>query len=337
MEKHQPDIEERKRDHIDLALEARVLSDQVDTRFHYEPLLSGHPSSHSMESTFLDRTLLAPIWISSMTGGTQRAGHINHNLARACKEFKLGMGLGSCRSLLHDSTHIADFDVRDSIGDQPLYGNLGIAQVEHLMATGKSDAISTLVDRLRLDGMIVHVNPLQEWCQPEGDRLNTPPIETIKRLLDVARYPIIIKEVGQGMGLASLRALLELPIAAVDFAANGGTNFAMLELMRAQNSAKQSWMPLAHVGHTAEQMLLMVNDLVSEMGTSRRCDQLIISGGIQNFLDGYYLLQKSSLPAIYGQASAFLQYAMGDYEGLQAYVKAQVEGLAIAHSYLRVR
>jgi isopentenyl-diphosphate delta-isomerase len=94
-------------------------------------------------------------------------------------------------------------------------------------------------------------------------------------------------------------------------------------------------------------MVTMINDLVArpqvqskggkEQGINLRCEHLIISGGLQNFLDGYYLTKKSVLPAVYGQASAFLRYAREDYATLQRYVNTQIRGLELAEAYLRPR
>ena len=67
------------------------------------------------------------------------------------------------------------------------------------------------------------------------------------------------------------------------------------------------------------------------------CKQVIISGGIKNFLDGYYLINKLALPCIYGQASAFLKEARGSYEELYAYIDAQIQGLELANAFLRVK
>ena len=72
----------------------------------------------------------APLWVSSMTGGTKEAGTINRNLARVCGQFGLGMGLGSCRIILHDDEYLSDFRLRKEMGDFPLYANLGVAQIE---------------------------------------------------------------------------------------------------------------------------------------------------------------------------------------------------------------
>ena len=84
-------------------------------------------------------------------------------------------------------------------------------------------------------------------------------------------------------------------------------------------------------------MVGYVNALCAELGGSVRTPNLIISGGVRDFLDGYYLTQISALPAVYGQASGFLQHARGDYQDLRDYVQAQVRGLELAHAFLRVQ
>ncbi len=334
-----PTAASRKRDHIELAFRSKVDAAQLDPRFHYEPLLSAHPAPGSLPPLqFLGKTLRAPLWVSSMTGGTDWARTINANLARACAEFGMGMGLGSCRSLLHGNDTLSDFDVRDTIGnDLPLYANLGIAQLEQLIHRGELQRAGDVVSKLRADGLIIHVNPLQEWLQPEGDRFLQSPLETIAMVLEQIPVNIIVKEVGQGMGPESLRALLQMPLAAIDFAAAGGVNFALLELLRSSPADQEAWEPMAHVGHSAVDMAAMLQTLLAELGDTVQCRQVIISGGIRNFLDGYYLIQKVSVPAVYGQASGFLQHARGDYSALQQYVATQIRGLEIARAYLRVK
>merc|ERR1712046_179264 len=132
-----------------------------------------------------------------MTGGTGYARIINHNLARAAAEFGFGMGLGSCRGLLTSDEYLSDFDVRHLIGDDlPLYANLGVAQLEQLIDNSKTGLIVSLLDKLKADGLIIHVNPFQEWLQPEGDKFLYPPIDTIKRIIDLfPSLKIIVKEV----------------------------------------------------------------------------------------------------------------------------------------------
>lgn len=334
-----PNAASRKKDHINLALKSQIAQASLDNRFYYEPLLSAHPKKGSLpEFQFLNKTMKTPLWVSSMTGGTLMANTINHNLAKVCQEFGMGMGLGSCRQLLRSDEYLKDFDVRKEIGyNLPLYANLGIAQLEQLLDNNETFLIDNLLDKLQADGLIVHINPLQEWLQPEGDRFMYPPIETIMRLMDVAKYPIIVKEVGQGFGYHSLKTLLQLPIAALDFAANGGTNFAKLELLRSDESLQHIYEPVAHVGHSANDMVNMTNLILEELGDKVRCQEIIISGGIKTFLDGYYLTQKLNTTSIYGQASGFLKHAMGDYDALYHYVDAQVQGLELAQAFLKIR
>ena len=329
-----PTAETRKADHIELAFKAQVDAALIDTRFNYEPFTVAHPFKQAIPPTlFGGHKLQMPVWISSMTGGTQLARTINQNLARACREFGMGMGLGSCRSILSSNERLADFDVRHIMGDGlPLYANLGIAQVEKLLNYGQINQLKELVDKLKADGLIIHVNPLQEWMQPEGDRIVSPPLDTIQKVLDKLDIKLIVKEVGQGFGPQSMQKLLELPLEAVEFAANGGTNFALLELLRSEDSKQDAYNALTRIGHTAMEMLEMARNVFA---TSRvRTRHLIISGGIGSFLDGYYAVRNSPLPAVYGQASQFLKYAKEDYEVLRSYVELQKEGLKLAYTYL---
>ena len=68
-----------------------------------------------------------------------------------------------------------------------------------------------------------------------------------------------------------------------------------------------------------------------------RCKEIIISGGIESFLEGYYLVQKCALPAVYGQALPFLKYAGEGYDELHEYVDYQLRGFKLASVYLSVK
>ncbi len=329
-------LETRKKDHIDLAFKSQTGMPDLDNRFHYEPMVAAHPSGNLKPISILGKEQRIPLWVSSMTGGTKLAGKINRNLARACNEFGMGMGLGSCRIILDDNTYFDDFNMRPVIGpDQPFWANLGIAQIEELLLNDQVARAEELVKKLEANGLIIHVNPMQEWFQPEGDVLKYPPIETIKRFMDGFRLPLIVKEVGQGMGPESLEQLLQLPLQAIEFAAFGGTNFARVELLRDENADAALMEPLSYIGEDAFSMLQHINQIVDRKEPV--CKELIISGGIKHFLDGYYLLKKSSMPAIYGMASTFLKYAREDYDQLRKYVEGQVNGLEMATAYLTVK
>lgn len=329
-------MEDRKKDHINLALTNRTGSVEKDHRFVYEPLLSGHTIPELPIIKLAGKAMKAPVWISSMTGGSGIARHINTNLAAVAQEFGLGMGLGSCRILLESEKHLPDFDMRRVIGDElPFWANLGIAQLEQMVEHNTLNEVTDMVNLLRCDGLIIHVNPLQEWFQPEGDRLKHPPLHIIKEVLRQLDMPIIVKEVGQGMGKESLRELLKLPLAAIEFAAFGGTNFARVEMMRRPSTDHELFEPMVYVGQTASDMLNDIRDMLNN-GQKSTIPMLIISGGIKNYLDGYYFISTSPLPAVYGMASGFLKHARESYSTLSDWAKSHIDGLKMAHAYLRV-
>lgn len=333
---HDPNASGRKKDHIELAFASQV-DMRTDPRFYYEPLLAAHPKTLDGK-LFVGKMMRTPIWISSMTGGTELAGTINHNLAKACAEFGLGMGLGSCRMLLDSDEYFEDFNLRPIIGNElPFYANLGIAQIEQLLKKGAADKAEELVHKLQADGLFIHVNPLQEWLQPEGDKIERPPLETIEQFMELTNLKVIVKEVGQGMGPASLKALLQMPIAAIDLAAHGGTNFSKVELLRSTEGHQKLYNGIATQGHTATEMVDMLNSLMDQLGDEVKCHEVLISGGVKSFLDGYYLMGKLNCNSVYGQGSAFLKHAQGDYKELQAFVKDQIEGLKLAQAYLTIR
>lgn len=327
---------QRKADHIDLALNSQATGQSSDPRFFYEPI-TGNPANIDLSTEFMGVTYDNPIWISSMTGGAQKAKTINKNLAMLSKKYGLGMGLGSCRQLLNDDTHIGDFDVRNFIGGRPLFANLGIAQVERLVVEKQLAKVEELIKRLNADGLIIHVNPLQEFLQPEGDRLHLPALDTIKNAIDYLDCSIIVKEVGQGMGTESLRALLQLPLAAIETAAYGGTNFAKLEMLRQKSQYAEQYSGYISVGHDAGEMVEMINILLVEMGNKALCKNIVISGGVKSFLDGYYFMEKIRLPAVYGMASQFLKYALVSFEVLDQFMIHHLEGLRVARAFLRIK
>lgn len=330
-------MEDRKGDHIRMALQSQIVMTEIDGRFDYEPMLGCRQSGDWEPFMFSGKKLNFPLWISSMTGGAPEALSINQNLARAAHKYGLGMGLGSCRILLDNKKYLPDFDVRDILGDHlPLYANIGIAQLEKMQKKGEEEKLSSLVELLRADGLIIHVNPAQEFMQKEGDILEIPPLESIQQFLEVFPGRLIVKEVGQGMGPRSINALLDLPLEAFETASFGGTNFAQLEMKRSHPEQESSFKPLVSIGHPATEMLEMINKRTDE-SRPVACKHIIFSGGIQHFLDGYYLISASKLPALYGQASGLLRHARISYEALDTYIDQQIQGLHFAKAWLRLK
>ena len=198
------------------------------------------------------------------------------------------------------------------------YGYIFEPDLPHI--TIEKDEIEKLQQMVKLldaDGLFVHLNPIQEYLQPEGDRFRLLPIEIMERLLEKVDFPVLVKEVGQGMGPKSIEALMDLDLAGIEFGAFGGTNFAQMELYRSDELKQEILNPLSTVGHTAEEMVDYLNGLPYSIMHEKN---IIISGGISNWLEGYYLIEKIKYPAVFGQASAFLKYAQGDYKQLSDYV-----------------
>jgi isopentenyl-diphosphate delta-isomerase len=324
-------MESRKKDHIQLAYQAQMFEQEVSDLFQYEPVLAPNQLQSLPKSFILGKELSLPLWVSSMTGGTKEAQTINTNLAKVCREFGMGMGLGSCRPLLESKDRFSDFNVREIIGEElPLMANLGIAQVESLLEKKAEEKIIQLVDSLKADGLILHINPFQELLQPEGDVYQKPPLETILELLEKIDFPLFVKEVGQGMGPKSLDALLETDIAGIEFGALGGTNFSLIELMRSDDMIYEQLSDLASIGHSAPEMVEFLNDIPMSIVKGK---EFIISGGVKP-LTGFYLMQKFQAPAIIGMAFQFLKYAREDYETLQKYVSLVKKTLQLANQFL---
>ena len=334
---NKPDDTKRKSDHIDLAFKSQMTGIESDQRFNYEPIIGNKSENRKLNTVFMGTEFGAPIWISSMTGGAEHAKKININLAKICEKYNLGMGLGSCRQLLKDDKHFDDFNLRKHIGNRPFYANLGIAQVEEIVENKTFFKLKELIDKLNADGLIIHVNPMQEFMQPEGDRYKFAPIDTIKAILDHTELKIIVKEVGQGIGPESIARLLELPIEALEYGAFGGSNFAKLEMLRQDNEISKELNCLVNIGHNALEMTQYINNYSVNNSKDFLCNNFIISGGIKSFLDGYYLMEKLNMPSVYGMASVFLKYAMISYDVLDEFMNVHLEGLRIAKTYLKIK
>ena len=329
-------MEDRKTDHIQLAQASQISTDIQDHRFTYEPVF-GHLdlSKVDISREFAGFQLAAPLWVSSMTGGTKKAGELNRLLAQTCHEFKLGMGLGSCRSLLDSNKHFHDFDLRSILGkDRPFFMNFGIAQIEQLIDAGALDKIAELNERLQTNGLFIHLNPMQEWYQPEGDQIKRPIIDTVQQAVEQLKLPIAIKEVGQGLGPKSLDALMRLPLWCIEFGAFGGTNFSMLENKRSNDPLDPAF---CYIGQSAAEMVNDINLLCKKHKDEYKCLNFIVSGGIKSFLDGHYLLEQLECQGIVGHASAFLGPASNGIESLRNFTSAQIEGLKMAKLFLELK
>jgi isopentenyl-diphosphate delta-isomerase len=167
-----------------------------------------------------------------MTGGTEAAGEINRNLARAAEDRRIAIGVGSQRKALEDPLQAASFQVRDQAPSIPLLANLGAVQLNYGYGIAECRAAVEMIDA---DALAFHLNVLQEAIQPEGDTDFSgllPKLGEIARQLEV---PVIAKEIGCGISGDTARALAEQGIRIIDTAGLGGTSWARIEARRADD------------------------------------------------------------------------------------------------------
>ncbi|MBF8248684.1 MAG: isopentenyl-diphosphate delta-isomerase, type 2, partial [Bacteroidetes bacterium] len=180
--------------------------------------------------SFLGKKLSLPLIISSMTGGYADAQRINRRLAEVCAQRRLAMGVGSQRQAMEDSTYHRSFSiVREVAGDIPVFGNIGAAEVARLTDASK---VQKLAELIRADAFAVHLNPLQEFLQPEGDTDFRGVLKGIELLVKNLSIPVIVKEIGAGISLEVAKRLLNAGVRIIDVAGAGGTSWAGVEIIR---------------------------------------------------------------------------------------------------------
>src|SRR6201991_2844007 len=275
-------MENRKRRHIDVCLTEAVEYQTVTTgleryRLPYNALTQTDLDSVDLATDFLGMRLRAPVLIGSMTGGAELSGTINRNLAAAAQQLGVGMMLGSQRIMLDNDSASTSFTVRDVAPDVLLIGNIGLAQFDEIVVP---DLVKAL-DRVGANALAVHTNPLQEAMQHEGD---TDFSGSISRLRDIARsidYPVILKEVGHGIGAAAAAELVDCPIAAVDVAGAGGTSWARVEQYVRYGEIR--YPALAEWGIPTAEALVEVRHTLPDVS-------IVASGGIRTGMDAAKVL-----------------------------------------------
>jgi len=216
----------RKQQHVEITLSKDVSFRGKTTGFErWEFLHNAVPELDLSEvdpsTTFLGKKLSFPLIISSMTGGYHDAIRINRQLAGVCARKGLAMGVGSQRQALENSKHHRSFSVvREVAPDIPVFGNIGAAEVAKLKDVS---GVKKLAELIRADAFAVHLNPLQEFLQPEGNPQFRGVLDGIARLVRELGLPIIVKEIGAGISMSVA----------------GGTSWAGVEILRRGNIRKQ--------------------------------------------------------------------------------------------------
>ncbi|MBN1560388.1 type 2 isopentenyl-diphosphate Delta-isomerase [candidate division KSB1 bacterium] len=295
---------DRKIEHIDI-----INSDEhVDRRRNYfDAIQLKHRALPELDLEkvdpsvfFMGKKLSFPLLISSMTGGAHDVvRRINNNLAIAAQEMAVGLGVGSQRVLFTHPEARSSFEIRPIAPQALLFANLGAVQLNYGFGI---DHCRQAVEVVGADALYLHLNPLQEAVQPEGD-VNfqglAKKIGEIARSLDV---PVIIKEVGAGISSADAQLLADYGIRYIDVAGSGGTSWSRIENFRRRGKDQddvgllfQDW------GNPTPLALQSLQPLKKKI-------TIIASGGIRSGLD----MAKAVIlgASLCGMAKPFLKPAM---------------------------
>jgi len=313
----------RKDDHLRINLENEVKSSLTNGfeayRFLHQALPEIDLEEVDTSLTLFGKHLHAPLLISSMTGGTQKAAHFNQLLARAAQEFGLAMGVGSQRAAIEDPTLEDTFRItRQEAPDALLFANLGAVQLN--MGYGIKEC-QRAVDMLAADALILHLNPLQEALQPEGDTKFRGLLIRIEEICKKLPVPVIAKEVGWGIGVAAAQQLLDAGVAAIDVAGAGGTSWSQVEMYRQRDPQRaQMILHFQDWGIPTAQCLVEIKQKFPNA-----C--LFASGGLQNGID---MAKSLALGATLGGiAGPLLRAANEGYDQLSKLISLILEELRI--------
>lgn len=227
-------IEQRKRDHLKLA-QQETLNFSISAgferwRFVHNALPELNLSEVDTSTSFLDKPLEFPLLISSMSGGVAESLQFNATLAAASEQVGCALGLGSIRAALEEESARESFMItRQKAPNAVIMANLGIAQV---LQSDLSEKAAKFCQDLEADAMIIHLNPLQEAIQPEGETNFKGALHAIGRWVQEFPFPIIVKEVGQGLVPDVISQLQDVGVEIIDVAGAGGSNWISIERER---------------------------------------------------------------------------------------------------------
>ncbi len=314
----------RKSEHLRILLKEDVRFRNLTTgleRYHFvHQALPEIDRDHiDLSTNLLGKRLGAPLIISSMTGGAEEAETINKNLALAAQTHGLGMGVGSQRAALEEPNLFHTYRVRDVAPDILLLANLGAVQLNYGYDV---EHCRRAVEMIEADGLILHLNPLQEALQPEGNTDFSGLLAKIEAVCRGLSVPVIIKEVGWGISEEVARALAGAGVAAIDVAGAGGTSWSEVEMHRAADErSRRIAAAFADWGIPTAESIQMVRR--GAPGVT-----LIASGGIRTGVEAAKALALGADAA--ALATPFLQPATVSPEAVGEMIKEILEELRTA-------
>lgn len=225
----------RKKQHVDITLTKDVRFRGKTTglerlEFVHNALPELNLDEIDTGTRFLGKELSLPLMVSCMTGGYSGALAINRDLAAVCESARIALGVGSQRQALEESQYHRTFSiVRETAPTIPIVGNIGAAEVARMKDPSAALKLAELVGA---DAFTVHLNPLQEFLQPEGNPSFRGVLEGIAMLVRSLPIPVIVKEIGSGLSPDVIRRLLDAGVRIIDVAGAGGTSWAGVEALR---------------------------------------------------------------------------------------------------------
>ncbi|RPJ22986.1 MAG: type 2 isopentenyl-diphosphate Delta-isomerase [Chloroflexi bacterium] len=274
-------IDQRKADHIKINLEKDVRSALTtgleNYHFVHEALPELSLEQVDASLSVFGKRLAVPILISSMTGGTEEAGEINQRLAEAAQEVGVAMGVGSQRAALVNPKETPTFSIaRQAAPYILLFANLGAVQLNYGYGI---DQCRQVVDMIRADALILHLNPLQEAVQDAGDTNFAGLAKKMEEMCRKLEVPVIAKEVGWGISERTARLLADCGVSAIDVAGAGGTSWSQVEMYRAPDKfTRELAATFVGWGIPTAESILNVKKAAPEM-------TIFASGGIKDGLD----------------------------------------------------
>ena len=318
------DIEHRKRAHIDTVLSEDVGAKGITTGF--EHVYFEHVALPEIDldaintrSPVFGKTLAAPLLISSMTGGTDIAQNINRHLAEAAQEMEIAMGVGSQRAAIVDPMFADTFRVRAVAPDILLFANLGAIQFNYGFTP---DDARKAVDMIGADALFLHLNPLQEAVQAEGDRNWAGVLEKIGELAGASDVPVIVKEVGNGISGALARRLADIGVAGIDVAGAGGTSWSEVEAHRQLDEK------MRRVAHSFAGWGIPTARALTDVRAALPNTPVIASGGVRTGIDAAKAIRLGA--DLVGIGAPALGSAMETAKAVENQLSAVVEELKIA-------
>jgi len=228
-------ISDRKKEHLQICIEQNPIYSSKSTGFeNYDfvhcAITEVDIHQIDLSSSFFNQGINYPFLISCMTGGTEEADNINCLLATVAYELNIPIGVGSQREMLKNSTNISSYKaVKKNAGNVPVISNLGAAQIVQIKDVSQ---IQRLIDTIGASAFVIHLNPLQELFQKEGQTNFSGLLKNIEKVVKLISIPIIVKEVGAGIDGGTAKKLLELGVQGIDVAGAGGTSWSAVEMLR---------------------------------------------------------------------------------------------------------